>query len=90
MTRHGPWEQNMIIVFTPMLTLQQGPDYQSEGPSDPPEGRLQASRLAAWERSPHHSVNPISSSETPPCASPHNNLHGFFVATTQELPTSQK
>ena len=59
-------------------------------PSDPPEGRLRASRLAAWERSPRHSANPVSSLETPPYTSPHNNLHRFFVGTTQELPTSQK
>ena len=29
-------------------------------PSDPPEGRLRASRLAAWERSPRHSANAVS------------------------------
>ena len=59
------------------------------GSSDPPKGRLRASRLAAWERSTRHSANPVRSSETPPYTSPHNNLHRFFVGTTQELPTSQ-
>ena len=46
------------------------------------EGQLGASRLRAWERSPAHSANPISWSETPPYSSSHNNLHRFFIGTT--------
>ena len=35
----------------------------ASGSSDPPKGRLRASRLAAWEQSTRHSANPVSSSE---------------------------
>ena len=77
-----------VDKFFKDLSGQKSPDFAVFGSGIQQD--FPGSWLAAWERSMRHLANPISSSETLPYTSPHNNLHRFFIRTTQELPTSQK